>query len=46
MFVTRATEEIERTQKSNASEMAKLEAALKKAELQVQSMENTLEQKV
>ena len=42
----RATEEIEKTQKSAASEIAKLEAALRKAEVQVQSMESSLEQKV
>ncbi|XP_070211883.1 transforming acidic coiled-coil-containing protein 3-like isoform X2 [Littorina saxatilis] len=42
----RATEEIEKTQKSTASDIARLEAALRKAELQVQSMESTLDQKV
>ena len=46
LLLTRATEEIEKTHKSSASELARLEAALRKAELQVQSVESTLEQKV
>ncbi|KAL8623842.1 hypothetical protein ACOMHN_058872 [Nucella lapillus] len=42
----RATEEVENTKRSSTSEIARLEAALRKADLQVQSMESTLEQKV
>lgn len=42
----RATEEVEKIQKSSTSEIARLEAALRKAELQVQSQEALLEQKV
>lgn len=42
----RATEEIDKVQKINASDIARLEAALKKADLQIQSLENSLDQKV
>lgn len=42
----RATEEIDKVQKINASDIARLEAALKKADLQIQSLENNLDQKV
>ncbi|PVD30996.1 hypothetical protein C0Q70_10272 [Pomacea canaliculata] len=42
----RATEEIDKVQKINASDIARLEAALKKADLQIQSLENSLDQKI
>ncbi|XP_076461397.1 transforming acidic coiled-coil-containing protein 1-like isoform X2 [Babylonia areolata] len=42
----RATEELEKVKKTNASEMARLEAALRRAHVQLESMEASLEQKV
>jgi hypothetical protein len=42
----RAAEEVERVQKSSASDIARLEAALRKAELQVEGLESTVELKV
>lgn len=41
-----ANNEMERTRKAAASDIARLEAAVKKAELQVQSLQRSLDQKV
>ena len=42
----RATEELEIIRKTSAADIARLDAALRKAELQVRSMEDSLELKV
>ena len=46
MIVFSANTEIDRVKRSNEGEIAKLSLALKKMEIQVQSMEQTVEQKV
>jgi hypothetical protein len=42
----RANEEIAKAKRSNEAEMVVLQAALRKAEMQAQSLEQTVEQKV
>lgn len=42
----RANEEIDKVRNSTSGEIAKLQAALKKAEIRVTSLEQTVEQKV
>ncbi len=42
----RANEEIDKARTSSTAEIARLQAALKKAELRASSLESTLEQKV
>lgn len=42
----RATEEMEKTRKSASSDIARLEAAVKKSDLQVQSLQKSLDQKI
>ncbi|XP_061184273.1 transforming acidic coiled-coil-containing protein 2-like isoform X2 [Saccostrea echinata] len=44
--IDNANSEMERTRKTAASDIARLEAAVKKAELQVQSLQRSLDQKV
>ena len=44
--INRVNEEIERLQRSKDSETAVLQAALRKTEMQAQSLEQTIEQKV
>jgi Transforming acidic coiled-coil-containing protein (TACC), C-terminal len=45
-FVFSANEEIAKVKRSTESEMVVLQAALRKAEMQAQSLEQTVEQKV
>jgi len=42
----RANEEIAKAKRTNESEMAVLQAAVRKAEMRAQSLEQTVEQKV
>ena len=42
----RANSEMEKTRKSATSDIARLEAAVKKSDLQVQSLQKSLDQKV
>lgn len=46
MMFCRATDEMEKTRKSASSDIARLEAAVKKSDLQVQSLQKSLDQKV
>ncbi len=45
-LIFRANDEIEKIKSSTAGEIAKLQAALKKSELKITSLEQTVEQKV
>nr|XP_011455191.2 transforming acidic coiled-coil-containing protein 2 isoform X4 [Crassostrea gigas] len=44
--IEEATEEMEKTRKSASSDIARLEAAVKKSDLQVQSLQKSLDQKI
>ena len=46
MRMYRANEEIARVKRTNESEMVVLQAAVRKAEMRAQSLEQTVEQKV
>jgi len=46
MWMYRANEEIAKVKRTNESEMAVLQAAVRKAEMRAQSLEQTVEQKV
>ena len=45
-YTYRANSEMEKTRKSATSDIARLEAAVKKSDLQVQSLQKSLDQKV
>jgi len=45
MWMYRANEEIAKVKRNNESEMVRLQAAVRKAEMQAQSLEQTVEQK-
>jgi len=45
LWLYRANEEIAKVKRTNESEMVVLQAALRKAEMQAQSLEQTVEQK-
>ena len=46
IYTYRANSEMEKTRKSATSDIARLEAAVKKSDLQVQSLQKSLDQKV
>jgi len=45
IWMYRANEEIAKVKRTNESEIVRLQAALRKAEMQAQSLEQTVEQK-
>jgi len=45
LHICRANEEIAKVKRNNESEMVRLQAALRKSEMQTQSLEQTVEQK-